>query len=142
MNKQNIVRNFLTATSVLLFGAFMGHFFAIEMVSAQGTTGTGTGGDVSQFKNDVDEGMKEVRSDSEAQANQREIDSEDGEQAGDEHGNVKEIDGENNQGEIDNEIEQEVENESDSQSDGGREGNGGGETSTSTDSSEGTTINE
>lgn len=142
MNKQNIVRNFLTAMSMLLFGAFMGHFSAIELVSAQGTIGTGAGGDVSQFKKDVDEGMKEVKNDPEAQATQTEVNSEDGENAGDEHGDVKEVDGENNQGEIDNEIEQEVENESGSQDEGGREGSGGNETSTSTGSSEGTTIND
>ncbi len=62
----------------------------------------------SEFKHDVEMGVQEVKNDKDAQNNQQEIDNEDNENAGDEHGDVKEVDGENNQNEIDNEIEQEV----------------------------------
>lgn len=65
----------------------------------------------SEFKNDVEHGIQEVKNDKGAQNNQQEIDNEDTGHAGDEHGDAKEVDGENNQNEIDTEIEQEVEQE-------------------------------
>ncbi len=78
---------------------------------AQTTSATTNQQGQSEFKYAVEQGVQEVKNDTGAQNNQREIDGEDNEGAGDNNGDVKEIDGENSQDEIDNEIEQEVDQE-------------------------------
>lgn len=83
------------------------------------------------FKQDIEAGVQQVKNDKEAQNNKQEIDNGDDEQAGDQHGDSKEIDGENNQSEIDQEIEQEVEVEQETGDQSG--GNSGSATSTSPD---------
>ncbi len=80
-------------------------------VYAQTTPVTTNQQSQSEFKHDVERGTQEIKNDKNAQNNQKEIDNEDNESAGDEHGDVKEVDGENNQNEIDNEIEQEIDQE-------------------------------
>ena len=122
--------------SFTVFSVFTLVFFAgrgFSYVSAQTTTQTGAqiAGD---FKHDVETGVQQVKNDKEAQNNQKEIDNEDSEQAGDQHGDSKEIDGENNQSEIDNEIEQEVETE---QETGDQSGESGGSATVTSSDSEG-----
>jgi len=110
------IRNAFTGLSLFALALFMGGWFLVGQVHAQtadkaiNTKGTGAVAR-SEFKQDVEEGVQEVNNDKNAQNNQREIDSADNEHAGDEHGNVNEVDGENNQSEIDNEIDQEVNQE-------------------------------
>ncbi len=104
------IKNVLTSISLFALALFTGNGLQVH---AQ-TTPTGAtiqGNVVTEFKQDVDHGVQEVKTDKVAQKNQQEIDSEDNEKAGDNHGDAKEIDGENNQNEIDNEIDQEVEQE-------------------------------
>lgn len=104
------IRNVFTGFSLFALTLFMGNGFLIGRAHAQTASTTSQQGQ-SDFKHDVDKGVKEVSTDTEAQKNQLEIENDDNESAGDEHGDVKEIDGENNQSEIDNEIEQEVDQE-------------------------------
>ena len=104
------IRNVFTGFSLFALTLFMGNGFLIGQAHAQTTSTTSQQGQ-SDFKHDVEKGVQEVSTDKEAQNNQLEIENDDNENAGDEHGDVKEIDGENNQSEIDNEIEQEVDQE-------------------------------
>ena len=104
------LRNAFVTLSVFALALFAGSGFAIGYVHAQTASTTNQRGQ-SEFKQDVEEGVQEVNNDKDAQNNQHEIDSADNESAGDEHSDVNEIDGENNQSEIDNEIEQEVDQE-------------------------------
>jgi len=104
------LRNIFTGLSLFALTLFMGNGFLVGQAHAQTASTTGQQGQ-SDFKHDVEKGVQEVSTDKEAQNNQLEIENDDNESAGDEHGDVKEIDGENNQSEIDNEIEQEVDQE-------------------------------
>ena len=104
------IRNVFTGFSLFALTLFMGNGFLIGQAHAQTASTTSQQGQ-SDFKHDVDKGVQEVNTDTEAQKNQLEIENDDNESAGDEHGDVKEIDGENDQSEIDNEIEQEVDKE-------------------------------
>lgn len=110
------LRNVFIGLSLFALTLFMGNGFWVGQVHAQiadraiNTKGAGFVAS-SEFKQDIERGVQEVSSDKDAQNNQQEIDNEDNETAGDEHGDVKEVDGENNQSEIDNEIEQEVDQE-------------------------------
>ncbi len=110
------IRYAFATLSVFALALFAGNGFFIGQAHAQtadkaiNTKGTGAVAR-SEFKQDVEEGVQEVKNDKDAQNNQHEIDSADKENAGDEHGDVNEIDGENNQDEIDNEIEQEIDQE-------------------------------
>ena len=81
---------------------------------AQAQTAT-TSVPVTEFKKELADGMKNIANDPEAKRIQREIKGDDREVAGDTHGDAKEIEGENDQNEIDNEIEQEVETEGSSE---------------------------
>ena len=76
------------------------------MASAQTTPA------VSEFHRDIEKGKQDIQGDREALATAREVNGEDSEKAGDAHGDSNEVDGENNQSEIDNEIENEIEAES------------------------------
>lgn len=104
------IRNVFTGFSLFALTLFMGNGFLIGQAHAQTASTTSQQGQ-SDFKHDVEKGVQEVSTDTEAQKNQLEIENDDNESAGDEHGDVKEIDGENDQSEIDNEIEQEVDQE-------------------------------
>ena len=104
------IRNVFTGFSLFALTLFMGNGFLIGQAHAQTASTTSQQGQ-SDFKHDVDKGAQEVSTDTEAQKNQLEVKNDDNESAGDEHGDVKEIDGENDQSEIDNEIEQEVDKE-------------------------------
>jgi len=104
------IQNVFTGFSLFALTLFMGNGFLIGQAHAQTASTTSQQGQ-SDFKHDVEKGVQEVSTDKEAQNNQLEIENDDNESAGDEHGDVKEIEGENNQSEIDNEIEQEVDQE-------------------------------
>ena len=92
---------------------FVSNGLFIKYVNAQVATTdiVNTPATVSQFKDDVEKGLKEITNDTQALSDQKEIDGEDTEQAGDNYAITKEIDGESNQSEIDKEIESEVEQE-------------------------------
>jgi len=104
------IRNIFTGFSLFALTLFMGNGFLIGHAHAQTASTTSQQGQ-SDFKHDVEKGVQEVSTDTEAQKNQLEIENDDNESAGDEHGDVKEIDGEHDQSEIDTEIEQEVDQE-------------------------------
>ena len=109
-NMKIFIRNVFTGFSLFALTLFMGNGFLIGQAHAQTASTTSQQGQ-SDFKHDVDKGVQEVSTDTEAQKNQLEVKNDDNESAGDEHGDVKEIDGENDQSEIDNEIKQEVDQE-------------------------------
>jgi hypothetical protein len=134
---ETYIKNIFTGISLFSLALFTGNGFLFGQVNAQ-TTSTGTttqGSVITEFKHDVEQGVQEVKNDKVAQKNQQEIDSEDNEKAGDNHGEAKEIDGENNQSEIDNEIDQEVEQEDGTgsiQQNGGENSQSGYETTNTT----------
>ncbi len=138
---QIYLRNIFTGLSVFSFALFTGNGFLVGQVHAQTTAVTTNQQGQSEFKHDVERGTQEVKNDKDAQNNQQEIDNDDSEHAGDEHGDVKEIDGENNQSEIDNEIEQEVDQEDAASGQSSDQENGGTSTSTQNGSSSGDTGN-
>lgn len=90
---------------------------------------------VTEFKKELTKEMNSIAGDTEAKKLQQEIKGDDEEVAGDAHGDAKEIEGENDQNDIDNEVEQEAELEDASSGDSASEGTGSSDTSTS--SSEG-----
>lgn len=91
---------------------------------------------VTEFKKELTREMSGIVGDTEAQKLQQEIKGDDEEVAGDAHGDAKEIEGENNQNEIDNEVEQEAETEDVSEATAeGTSENGSSETSTSSSES-------
>ncbi len=126
-NIKALVKYVSVSLGALALGVFGLHSTTLF---AQNTTSTSQNVIAPDFKHDVEKGMQEVKNDKDAQDNQQEIDNEDEEGAGDEHGDVKEIDGENDQDEIDNEIEQEVEQEDGNQGQDASEGQSGEETNT------------
>lgn len=128
-NNQMLLKYIQVSLVMLALGVFS-FYGATLSVYAQSATSASQNVIVPDFKHDVEQGIQEVKNDKDAQNNQREIDNEDQEGAGDEHGDVKEIDGENNQSEIDNEIEQEVEQEDANHGQGDSEGQAETETNT------------
>ena len=136
-------QNVFTGLSLVVISLFIGNGFLIGSVHAQTNSAgvTVQGKKTSEFKQDIEKGVQEVKSDKDAQKNQQEIDSDDSESAGDEHGDVKEIDGENNQSEIDNEIEQEVDQEDATSGQSSDQENNSTSTSTQNGASSGNTEN-
>ncbi len=84
----------------------------------------------SDFQHDVEEGKQQVNNDKDAQNNQHEIDNEEDEKGGDEHGDRQAIDGEKPEQEIDQEIETEVDEEGDQ---GSHQSDENGDAASSTD---------
>lgn len=104
------IQTIYSGVSIFALVIFMSSGFGAKLVHAQTASGTNQKGQT-EFKKDVEEGVREVKNDKNAQSNQQEIENDDSERADDGCDDVKEVDGENNQGEIDNEIDQEVDQE-------------------------------
>ncbi len=133
-NNQILLKYIPASLGILSLGLF-GLYGSALSVYAQSTANTTQNVIAHDFKNDVEQGVQEVNNDKEAKNNQQEIDNEDQEGAGDEHGDVKEVDGENNQSEIDNEIEQDIEQEDANQVQGQGDSEGQSGTENNTNSS-------
>lgn len=112
---------FFTAVSALALAMFVGS--GALPVGAQTTTTPLQAGDKNQsdFRKDVEKGKQQIADDKDAQNNQREIDNEEDEKAGDQYGEHQAIDGEKSEQEIEQEIENEAETEVDNGSKDGED---------------------
>ncbi len=113
-NNLSKIKIFVTSLAVSALALFAGRgLLVVYGQSATGTPQQPSSNTASDFRRVVEEGKQQVNNDKDAQNNQHEIDNEEDEKAGDQHGENEAIDGEKPENEIEQEVENEVEQEGD-----------------------------
>ncbi len=114
MNNRTIFKSIITGFVFFALLLFVGRGFTSYGQTSTLPIGQQQGsGITSDFQHDVEEGKQQVNNDKDAQNNQHEIDNEEDEKAGDQHGDQQVIDGEKSEGEVEQEVENEVKQEGD-----------------------------
>ncbi len=120
-------RSSFAIISVVAIALFTGRGVVSARAQTSTTPSQANSQSQSDFQKDVEDGKQQIVNDKVAQNNQREIDDEENEKAGDQYGDHQVIDGEKPE----LEIEQEIENEVEIETEGGQNDQESGNRSTS-----------